>query len=96
MKPSEIARWVAILPGAIIGVIAANFILHWILVVTLNSETIQAPYERVERFLLPFVAAIAFVASGSMIAPSRKPVVAAILCALLAVAWGLYFFLRSS
>jgi hypothetical protein len=67
-------RWLAVLPGALIGGILASFPLHWILYSTLRNETIFIdPYpELPERILFPFVMATVFVWAGSRIAPEHK------------------------
>lgn len=96
MKEGHLLRWLAVLPGAILAVIAANFLLHWILMATLHSESIDTPHESVERFLLPFAAGAAFIAAGVYIAPTAKRIVGISLAALLLGAWSAYFFLWSS
>lgn len=85
-------RWIAVLPGAIVGVIIARFLLRLVTQATLSSETIQANPEPVERFLVPFVAAAAFVAAGTWIAPSNRALVAVLLGLMLAAVWCLYLF----
>lgn len=87
----KVFRWFAVLPGAIVGVLAANFLLHWILMATFHSESIETEHEQIERFLLPFAATAAFVAAGVYIAPAGKWIVGASLTGMLAIAWAFYF-----
>src|SRR3989344_4186086 len=70
----ETLRWVAILPGAVVGALLSNFLLHWILYFTLaRGETISGVDIRpIEHFLYPAVMAFAFVFTGSEIAPKRR------------------------
>lgn len=88
----KVLRWIAVLPGAIVAVIAANFLLHWVVLTTFRSETVHANTGMIERVLLPFVAAIAFVAAGAQIAPSHRIAVATALAVILGAAWAVYFF----
>ena len=88
-------RWIAVLPGALLAIIAANFILHMILYQTLTgspgSEGLIRinPYpETPERLLLPFAAALAFVWGGGRIAPAHQMITASILFSLWMIYWG--------
>lgn len=88
-------RWVLLLPGMLLAVLAANVLLHLIIAGTLNSESMQmeqASRDRIERILLPFFAAAALLLAGWFIAPSHKIVVGASLAFVLAAAWSVYFF----
>lgn len=95
MDGKLLLRWIAILPVAFVGAAASHFLLHFIIQGTLNSETIQMAADSragVERALLPFVAAAAFVAAGVWMAPRHKALVAIVLILLPATLWALYGF----
>lgn len=67
------ARWLAVLPGATIALMLSSFPLHLLLYQTLTASGIVQPYpESPERLLGPFVATLAFVWTGSWIAPNRN------------------------
>src|SRR5437763_1507823 len=70
----QILRWLAVLPGAILGAVLSTFPLHWLLYFTLaNGETISGVDIRpIEYFLYPVVMSFAFVVTGSEIAPIKK------------------------
>lgn len=89
-------RWIAVLPAALLGVIVANFLLHWVIYATLHSDAIRSSSDSAERMLLPFAAAVGFVWAGAFTAPSHRKTVAIVLLAVLAGAWTVYFLLRSS
>ena len=80
-------RWIAVLPGALLGGILMVFPLHWILYNTL-SNFIEPYPELPERILTPFVVALGFVALGARIAPERKMEVAVVLFGLWMVLLG--------
>lgn len=85
-------RWIAVLPAALVAVIASHFVLHFLLVVNLNNETIQTPVAPVERALIPFVAAGVFVAAGAFTAPAHRLLVGIALGLMVATLWALYLF----
>ena len=69
----KIARWFAVLPGAILAMLISSFLLHLVLYQTLSGSGIVEPYpETPERVLSPLAATLAFVWAGSRIAPGRK------------------------
>lgn len=70
----NIFLWISVLPGAIIGGFLMTFPLHWILYGTLVSGSVVSgvDIEPIERFLSPFVTALAFVLIGTYIAPNYK------------------------
>src|SRR5262245_45492907 len=79
-------RWVAVLPGALLGGLLLTFPLHWILKNTLNFID---PYpELPERILSPLVIALGFVWLGAKIAPARKIETAVVLFGLWTVLLG--------
>lgn len=64
-------RWLAVLPGALLGGLLATVALRLVLYSTLRSFVDPYP-EWPERLLTPFVIAIAVVWFGAWIAPSHK------------------------
>lgn len=69
----NIARWMAVLPGAFLAMLISSFPLHLVLYQTLTGSGVIEPYpEAPERVLSPLVATLTFVWAGSRIAPSRK------------------------
>lgn len=80
-------RWIAVLPGALLGGIMMVFPLHWILYNTL-SNFIEPYPELPERIFTPFVVALGFVALGARIAPERTMEVAVVLFGLWMVLLG--------
>ena len=76
----NVLRWLAVLPGSIICAVLSAVPLHFVLYSTLTGSGIVDPYpQSPERLLGPLVAALAFVWSGSRIAPSRKVETAVVL-----------------
>ncbi len=80
-------RWLAVIPGALLGGILLTFPLHWILYNTLKNFIEPYP-ELPERILSPFVIAVGFVWLGAWIAPARKTEVAVVLFVLWVVLLG--------
>ncbi len=71
-------RWLAVLPGAILGGFLMTFPLHWILYNTLSNFI--EPYPALpERTLTPLAVAAGFVWSGARIAPAQKTEAAVVL-----------------
>jgi hypothetical protein len=64
-------RWLAVLPGGLIGGFLLLFPLRLALVNTLRGFVTPYP-ELPERILTPFVIAVGFVSLGARIAPDRK------------------------
>lgn len=65
------ARWLAVLPGAILAAFLSSFPLHFALFATLSNFI--EPYPEIpERILFPFVAAVVFLWVGARIAPSHR------------------------
>jgi len=90
----NILRWLAVLPGAVVGALIALFPLHFVLYQTLTGSGIVEPYpQSPERLLGPFVSALVFVWAGSRIAPSRKVETAAVLLGILLLLIGAFFAL---
>ncbi len=77
----KILRWIAILPGSILAVVAMTFVLHFILYFTLTKFVTPYP-EFPERALTPFVIAATFIWAGCEIAPNSKLKVGIILFAI--------------
>ena len=99
MKQStkNLLRWIAVLPGAIIGGFLATFPLHWVLYFTLaNGETISGVnISPIEYALYPFVIAVTFVLIGYKIAPNHKFKTSIVLaCLWIASLIGLFLFMR--
>ncbi|KKQ83436.1 MAG: hypothetical protein UT04_C0032G0015, partial [Candidatus Daviesbacteria bacterium GW2011_GWF2_38_7] len=73
-------RWVAVLPGALIGGLLATFPLHWVLYLAFARNGslfgfIELPLGSnipVEYALTPFVIAVTFILVGDKIAPTHK------------------------
>jgi hypothetical protein len=67
-------RWIAVLPGGLIAGFLTSFPIHWVLYVTLRSETIFIdPYpELPERVLFAFALSATFIWIGARIAPEHK------------------------
>lgn len=80
-------RWLAVLPGALLGGLLATIPLRLVLYSTLRSFVEPYP-ELPERLLTPLVIATCFVWSGARIAPSRKLYTAVILFGLWMVILG--------
>lgn len=85
-------RWLAALPGAVVSVVIASFLLHWVLYATLSSFVKPYP-ELPERLLYPFVAAVVFICAGSYIAPEHKLKTAIALFGIWLFMWGGFVFL---
>lgn len=70
----NLLRWIALLPGALLGGILSNFPLHWLLLGTLTygSTVSGMDISGLERNLMPFVGAVFFILSGYYIAPHSK------------------------
>jgi hypothetical protein len=88
-----VLRWLALLPGAFLGAILWQFILHWMLYLTLvRGEMIQGVnIDPIEYATYPGVGAIGFVTMGTGIAPNHKNRVAAALAILWVLAMvGIY------
>lgn len=74
-QPSlTLLRWLAVLPGALLGSVCATFALHWMLCMSLaHGETVSgvntAPLEYAPY---PFAIAVSFVTTGYEIAPTHK------------------------
>lgn len=80
---TDILRWAAVLPGAIIGAALALFPLKLVLYQTLTGSGLVQPYpETPERLLTPLVFAAASVWAGARIAPKYKLKVAIALSCL--------------
>jgi drug/metabolite transporter (DMT)-like permease len=74
-------RWLAVIPGAVVGGVLLTFPLHWILYNTLSN--IIDPYpELPEQILTPLVIAAGVVWVGARIAPARKIATAVVLLGL--------------
>lgn len=68
-----VARWLAVVPGALLAMVLSSIPLHLVLYQTLTGSGIVEPYpEMPERLLTPLVAALAFIWFGSRIAPRRR------------------------
>lgn len=67
----KVTRWILVLPGSILGGIAATFILHFLLYLLLTRFFSTYP-EFPERALTPFAFAINFIMVGAAIAPYYK------------------------
>jgi hypothetical protein len=81
------ARWFAVLPGAVLAAVLASFPLHFVLYATLTKVT--EPYPALpERVLFPFVAAVAFVWTGTRIAPNHRSETSIVLFGLWLALWG--------
>ena len=80
----NIFLWISVLPSALIGGFLMTFPLHWILYGTLVSGSVISgvDIEPIERFLSPFVIAVAFVLIGAYIAPNHKFKTAVVLTVL--------------
>ena len=91
-------RWIALLPGAIIGGFLATFPLHWILYFTLaHGETISGVNTNpIEYTLSPFVIAVTFIIVGFEIAPSHKFKIAIVLSSLWIVSFITLFLFMSA
>ena len=77
-----ILRWIAVLPGAVIAAVLSLFPLHWCLYSSLTGSGFIEPYPKTpEQLLSPLVFAIAFVWTGSQIAPKRNRATAICLAA---------------
>jgi len=74
----NILRWIAILPGSLAAGILSTFLLHFVLYMTLTKFATPYP-EFPERVLTPFFVPLAFISTGSAIAPKHKLKVGAIL-----------------
>lgn len=73
-------RWVAVVPGAIVGGLLSTFVLHLVLYQTLTGSGIVTPYPHAPELILsPFAVAVAFVWCGSRIAPKHKTETAVVL-----------------
>lgn len=95
----NLLRWVAILPGAMLGGFLATFPLHWVLYFTLaNGEIISGVnIGPIEYTFYPFVIAITFVLIGSKIAPNHKFKTAVVLtCLWIASFIALFLFMPDS
>jgi hypothetical protein len=68
-------RWLLVLPGSLLAAVLSSFPLHIVLYLFLTKWANPYP-ETPERFLLPLVAAIAFVLAGASIAPLHRKAVA--------------------
>ena len=82
----NLLRWIAVLPGAILGGILATFPLHWILLFLFDGGETDlgslkfftqilgggVSYEVVEQALYPFVIAFVYILAGTEIAPQHK------------------------
>lgn len=83
-------RWILIVPAALGGAIAANFVLHWVLLASCNHgdsivQLTNDDRDSAERFLVPLAAAIGFVLAGSKTAPRYRFQTALLLGCLLVV-----------
>jgi hypothetical protein len=74
-------RWLAVVPGALLGGIALTFPLHWVLYNTLTNFIDPYP-ELPERVLSPLAIAAGIVWLGARIAPARKVETALVLFGL--------------
>lgn len=83
------ARWLAVLPAAILGAVLVSFPIHWfalgltgntpISMIRLDREVTEA----VERLLQAFFGPYAFVWAGARVAPTFRVATAIVLTALL-------------
>lgn len=90
----NIIRWLAVLPGAILGGVLSTVPLHFVLYQTLTGSGLVEPYpDSPERLLGPFILALIFVWAGSRIAPSRKVETAIFLLGALLLIFGASFAL---
>ena len=82
-KISEIGRWVAVIPGALLCGILVLFPLHWLLYFTLvKGSMIEMPLEDmapIEKFLSSILTSLIFVYAGAKIAPKKQFLVSIIL-----------------
>ncbi|MBI3046586.1 MAG: hypothetical protein HYY86_03580 [Candidatus Harrisonbacteria bacterium] len=85
-------RWLVLLPGTLLAIIFASFLLHWVLYSTLTGFIEPYP-ELPERILLPFVAAVIFIWAGAYIAPEHKFKTAIILFGILMFSLGGFVFI---
>jgi uncharacterized membrane protein len=91
-KYKQKLKWLLVIPSAILGVLVGNFILHWVLYVTLSNFVEPYP-EYPERLLMPFASALGFVLIGAYVAPSKKIKVAKVLSGIWILITLLFVFL---
>ena len=99
-KPAQIIRWIAVLPGSIIGYLSLNLCVHWVawvikltfggrddLHTNVTNFVDAIPAELLQEIILGFFHPIFFIGIGSKIAPKHKSQVAI----ALAILWGIFF-----
>jgi len=96
-------RWIAVLPGAVLGGLAATFPLHWILdawifphdgAYFLDMIEFDQPVDvaTIELGLTPLIIAVFYVWAGAEIAPAHKLKVGVVLSLLFVCALAYLFF----
>lgn len=85
-------RWIAVLPGALLGAILSTFLLH-LMLYNILKQFIDPYPELPERILTPFVIAAVFIWAGNEIAPAHKNTTAIILFGLWLFIIGGFVFL---